>query len=194
VTRAASALAGLLAWGLVSCGYQPAHEVLAGPAGGFSVAAAPARVADAQVIEGAVLGARLALSRMGLLGEQVFPRLRVEVLRLDESSGGIRSGTLASADAGPELAGGRAPLARGTTLTLVGRAHVEPSDGAAPAAETGEISVSAVFAAEGDARLDALRRDDMSRELGLRLGMELAGRILGYPTPRGEGMWYRPSP
>jgi hypothetical protein len=194
VTRAASALAGLLAWGLVSCGYQPAHEVLAGPAGGFSVAAAPARVADAQVIEGAVLGARLALSRMGLLGEQVFPRLRVEVLRLDESSGGIRSGTLASADAGPELAGGRAPLARGTTLTLVGRAHVEPSEGAAPSDETGEISVSAVFAAEGDARLDALRRDDMSRELALRLGMELAGRILGYPTPRGEGMWYRPSP
>lgn len=167
-----AALAGLLAASGAGCGYRSLRSFPAAP-GALSVVAGPSQVPDVTLVGDAVYGAQAALAREARLGREAYPRLVVEIVRVDERSSGVRD------------AGGQ-PLARGASLGLLGRARVLDGPGAPARFDTGDVRVAADVAAEADPRADTLRRDDALRSLARRLGEALAGRVLGLPTPLDE--------
>ena len=128
---------------------------------------------DVTLLGDAVHGAQTALAREARLGEGPYPRLEIEVVRIDERSSGVRA-----------FEG--QPLARGVSLGLLGRGRVLNAPGAAARFDTGDVRVATDIAAEPDLRVDALRRDDALRSLARRLGEALVGRVLGLPTPLDE--------
>ncbi len=147
---------------LAACGYRP---VRAAGGGGLAVRPGKSTVAEPRALLEAVLGARRALAREGAYDPSSPDTLVVDVARLDEVSSGLARGV------------DGAVTARATTLTLVGRARVEPGG-----ADSGEVGVSDDSAAERDALLDAARRAEVVASLGRRLGEALALTILGVPT------------
>jgi hypothetical protein len=161
-----------LALALVGCGYRPLRSFPAA-AGELSVVAGPSQVPDVTLVGDAVYGAQTAIAREARLGQGGYPRLIVELVRVDERSSGIK-----------DLKG--QPLARGASLGLLGRAWVLDAPGAGARFDTGDIRVATDFAAEADPRVDTLRRDDALRSLARRLGETLASRVLGLPTPLDE--------
>jgi hypothetical protein len=170
--RARGAPFGLVALLAVGCGYQPLRSFPVAP-GELFVTSGGAQVPDITLSADAVYGAQLALAREAQLGKGPYPRLEVEVVRVDERSSGVRAFE------------GR-PSARGVSLGLLGRARVLDAPGAAPRFDTGDVRVAADVAAEADPRVDTLRRDDALRALARRLGETLVGRVLGLPTPLDE--------
>ncbi|HEU4407554.1 MAG TPA: hypothetical protein VFS43_19970 [Polyangiaceae bacterium] len=168
---AGTALGGLSAT-LAGCGYRPLRSLPAAP-GELSVTAAPSQVPDVTLVGDAVYGAQVALAREARLGGGAYPRLVVELVRVDERSSGVRD------------VGGQ-PLARGVSLGLLGRAWVLDAPDATARFDTGDVRVVTDVAAEADLRVDTLRRDDALRSLARRLGEALAGRVLGLPTPLDE--------
>lgn len=170
--RGSIALAGLLLLFAGGCGYRPLRSLPA-TAGELNVVAGPSQVPDVTLVGDAVYGAQAALAREARLGRGGYPRLVVEVVRVDERSSGV-------------LGFEGQPLARGASLGLLGRAWVLDAPGASARFDTGDVRVAADIAAETDPRLDALRRDDALRALARRLGEALAGRVLGLPTPLDE--------
>ena len=157
----------LLFAGSSACGYAPVREVVA--PGPLAVVRGEGRVADARADDEAVLGAKAALAREGVAREDGFPRLVIELVRLEERSSGI-------------LAAGGDPRARGVTLTLVGRAYVVGAPDGEPEWESGDVALSAEIAAGNDPRADALARDDGLRALARKLGQALVERRFGYPA------------
>lgn len=166
------ALAAFSAALAAGCGYRPLRSLPAAP-GELSVVAAPSQVPDVTLVGDAVFGAQAALAREARLGRGAYPRLMVELLRVDERSSGA-------------LDLGGQPLARGVSLGLLGRAWVLDAPGASPRFDTGDVRVATDVSAEADPRVDTLRRDDALRSLARRLGESLAGRVLGLPTPLDE--------
>lgn len=164
----AGAWAGALLGCLSGCGYQPVYgganaeryEVVTGRVGTSSFEAAP-QVAD---------GVRSELGPAGALGSG-FPRVVVEVLRVDERSIGVRS----TSNTGP--------LARGSELTVVGRAYVLERAGAVPSRDTGDLSRSAQFAAGPTPSADAAARSRAVRDAARSLGKALGRALLGLPEP-----------
>ncbi|MCC6645240.1 MAG: hypothetical protein IT374_06700 [Polyangiaceae bacterium] len=146
---------------LAACGYRP---VRAAEGGAFAVRPGCSTVAEPRALFEVVAGARRALSREGAHDPGSTQTLVVDVSRLDE----VTSGLARSVDG---VSG------RGTTLTLVGRALVEPGG-----ADTGELEVAGESAWEGDPALDAARRAEVVASLGRRLGEAMALTILGLPT------------
>ena len=181
------------ALGLASCGYRPLY---AGDRGDerFAVVGATALVADASVVAEVQTGLRSGLARGGALrGGNDYPRVVVEVLRIDATSEGIQAvpgGTRGATVGGLPIAPGGplAPLARGTRIGVLARAWVERTPGGARERETGDLRAVDVMQTEADARLEALRLDDTSRAAARRLGERLARRVLGEPDAPDDGM------
>jgi hypothetical protein len=177
------------------CGYHPLYGP-GSPAEGarFCVVGVSPLVADTAAVAEVEAGLRRELARAGALRSGGgYPRVVVEVLRMDEMSEGIaavpggRRGT-EIAGAPLESASPPAPLARGTRVGVLARAWIEPSAGAARERETGDMRTTEVRGAESDPRLEALRQDDAARAAARRLGARLARRILGEPETSDEGM------
>ncbi len=169
-----TALAAVVFLGL-ACGYRPAYAS-PDPASKLSVVLAPTRIAQADALGAALGGARAELSRAGALrAEPGYPRMVVELLRVDEKSSGVAV-----------LPGTRTPLARGSTLAVLGRAWVEESAGAEPSRDTGDMRRTEQYASERDARRDSLRYDQAVRAAADELGHSLARRVLGLPEPTVE--------
>ncbi len=172
-----SALLGLAVWaGITSsgCGYRSlaAHattgqtlHVLAGPR-----VVPAARAHDALV---AAVSGRLAEAGE-LAGGAGYPRLEVELLRIDETAEAL-------------AVSAERPLARGLRVTAVGRARVLRAPGAEPAFDTGDMSAHVFVTAGGDAASALVLREEAvvaaARELGRRLGE----RVLGLPAASDEG-------
>lgn len=93
---------------------------------------------------------------------------RVEVLRVDESSAGLK-------------AAGGGVLATGSVVSIVARARVELPSG--EALDTGDVRRSETYAASDDSGREQLARDAALRSAGRRVGRALARRLLGYPEP-----------
>jgi hypothetical protein len=178
---------------LASCGYRPLY---AGDRASerFSVVAAQALVADASVVSEVHAGVRSGLARGGALrGGNDYPRVVVEVLRIDAASEGVQAvpgGTRGATVGGLPIAPGGplAPLARGTRIGVLARAWVERTPGGAHERETGDLRAVDVMQTEADARLEAFRLDDASRAVARRLGERLARRVLGEPDAPDDGM------
>jgi hypothetical protein len=122
-------------------------------------------------------GARAELSRGGALKAGGYPQVVIEVLRVDEQALGIASS--------PE-AGRQAPLARGTTLAVVGRARLVEAPGAPPTRDSGDFRRAERFEASSNRHAEASVRQQAVRSAARRLGRALMRRILGQPEPETE--------
>lgn len=152
------------------CGY---HALYAGAgAERYHVHLGRVGVPSAAVADEVARGARDELARDGALAPgDGFPRLEIEVLRLDETSEGVARTT------------GDVPLARGTELGVLARAYVVRSDGAARELDTGDLKAEDIVEApEDDPRREVFLREDTLRAVARRLGQRLAARVLGHPA------------
>jgi hypothetical protein len=169
-----SSLALLLAaaaLGAAGCGYEPVYAAAA-PEQSLALAALPGRVPRVELTQTALQGARAELAAAGVLRPSGgYPRMLLELLRVDELSSGIAA--RARGD-GEEL-----PLARGMALGVVGRAWVLTSADAEPLRDTGDVRRVESVAAQASPLLDAVARDDAAHAAARQLGQALARRVLG---------------
>ena len=135
------------------------YEVVVGRTGSASFEAGSAAAA----------GVRSELQAAGALGSG-FPQVVVEILRVDERSIGVR-------------AAGVQPLARGSEITVVGRALVLPSANANSTLDTGDVSRSSQFASGPTPAADAEARSRAVRDAARSLGRALGRAVLGLPEP-----------
>lgn len=178
---------------LSCCGYQPIYS--AGRTERCVVVGSAAQVVDVALLGEVESGLRTGLARAGALrpGTEGYPRVVVEVLRMDAASEGIAAlpgGRRETVVGGLPLssAEARAPLARGTRVGVVARAWLEPRPGADRERDTGDVRASDTMAAEQLAALEALRYDDALRASARRLGERLARMVLGLPEASDDGI------
>jgi len=162
--------AGLLA-GLAGCGYQPIYGGT--PEHRYEVTAGRSATASFEAVQAAVAGVRSELGAAEALGNG-FPRVVVEVLRVDERSVGVREGE------------GPAPLARGAEIVVVGRAQVLDAADAPPSIDTGDMSRAAQYAAGATPTADAAARSRAVRDASRALGHALGRALLGMPEPAAD--------
>jgi len=174
-------LFGVLALALVaSCGYRPLYGGERGDER-FCVVGVSPLVADSAVVAEVEAGVRSGLAMGGgLRAGAGYPRVVVEVLRVDAASEGIRAVPVPGAPS--------SPLARGTRVGVLARAWLERVPGGPEERDTGDLRAADVMQVEPDARLEALRLDDASRASARRLGERLARRVLGEPDAPDDGM------
>lgn len=188
-----AALAALAAVLFGACGYRPLYSGAQGEER-FAVTGVTPLVADASVVAEVESGVRAGLARAALLrGGGGYPRVVVEVLRIDTQSEGIAAvpGGVRPPEIGGVPIGGAGPLrplARATRVGVVARAWLERAEGGPKERQTGDLRAVDVMAVEADARVEALRLDDASRAAARRLGERLARRVLGEPEAPDDGM------
>jgi hypothetical protein len=129
-----------------------------------------APVADAAAADEVISGAREQLAREGALASgDGYPRLEIEVLRIDETSAGI-------------VSDGTNPHASGTYRAVVARAWIVDRAGAEPTRDTGDVRAEDLAAVQAGAVGDELAAIDGARAVARRLGRRIALRVLGHPT------------
>ena len=191
VARALIVPAALILLG--ACGYRPLYGGAQGDER-FAVAGISPLVADASVVAEVEAGVRAGLARAALLrAGGGYPRVVVEVLRIDTQSEGIAAvpGGVRPPEVGGVIVSGvgpLGPLARATRVGVVARAWLERAEGGPKERQTGDLRTVDVIQVESDARLEALRLDDASRAAARRLGERLARRVLGEPEAPDDGM------
>jgi hypothetical protein len=154
--------------GLAGCGYQPVYSAQGGRH--YDVVAGHYATASFEAAQVAVAGVRSELGAAQALGSG-FPRVVVEVLRVDERSIGI--GSMSN----------ETPLASGTEIVVVGRAQVFQSEGAPPLIDTGDFSRAAQYASGASPGADAAGRARAVRDAARKLGRALGRAVLGLPEP-----------
>jgi hypothetical protein len=168
------------------CGY---HAVYGGEGSErLHVVLARAAIAEAVAADEVASGVREELAREGALAAgDGYPRVEIEVTRVDEASDAI---------AAVGAPGARVPAARATEVGVVARAWLVRAAGGEHERDTGDVRVlvdtGATQAAEATpsasaSAVDAFRHEDAVRASGRRAGIRIARRILGQPAP-GEDM------
>jgi hypothetical protein len=158
----------VLALCLVGCGYQPVYGT--GEGSRYEVVAGDYGTASVEAVQGAVDGARSELGAAQRLGRG-FPRVVVEIVRVDERSIGVQSG--------PD----DVPLARGSEIVVVGRARVLTSESGPASIDTGDVSRAAQFGAGSTPSADSAARARAVRDAARAVGQALGRSILGLPVP-----------
>lgn len=167
--------------GLGSCGYAPAYQAATKERERFSVTAAPHKVPQMDVVQMVLAGVRAELSRAGAARPGAgYPRVVVEVLRVDERSSGI-------AAVRPNPAAGPVPMARGSTIAVLARAWIERAAGSSER-DTGDMSRVENYGADADTELEVVNHDQALRSAARRLGHALGRRILFEPEPNTDPM------
>jgi len=154
-------------WMLGGCGYGPVYGGQTGER--YEVVTGPVATSAFEAVQAAAAGVRSELGPAGALGSG-YPRLVVEVLRVDERSIGVR-------------ALNETPLARGSEIVVVGRAHVIERADARPTRDTGDLSRAVQFAAGTTPTADAAARSRALRDAARSLGKALGRAVLGLPEP-----------
>jgi hypothetical protein len=160
------AMAGLLAFWLVSCGYQAAYS----SSQQYQVVTGELRTAHFEASQSALAGVRAELASASAGSAEGYPQVVVDVLRVDERSTGVQ-GT------------NGAPLARGTEIVVVGRARVLRGPGQTASYDTGDMSRSAQYANGASPSEDAAARSRAVRDAARALGRALGRAVLGLPEP-----------
>lgn len=170
VKRVWPSIAKALSFALVctSCGYRSLNAAHDTPESRLAVVAAPLRSPQGFALEAAMSGARRELGRAGALKSSGYPRLVVELVRVDEGSAGI-------------AAVGDQPLARGSQIAVVVRGWVESSEGSAER-DTGDVRREERVASAG-VGADPQRNAHAVREAARAAGEAVARRVLGEPEP-----------
>lgn len=159
------ALPGLvLAWLAAGCGYAPVYSE---GRERYEVVSGPYTTSSFEAVQAAASGVRSELGAARGLGRG-YPRVVVEVLRVDERSLGV------------SVASG-APLARGSEIVVVGRARVYAAPDAPPGLDTGDMSRAATFASSSTPSAEAAARGRAVRDAATSLGHALGRALLGLP-------------
>jgi hypothetical protein len=164
-----------------ACGYRSANDATRdAPGGGYSLAAAPARSPQLDVLAAALAGARVELSREGALRSgSAYPRVVVELVRVDEVAAGI---------AATDVGGSALPLARGSSVGVTARAWVEERAGGPPSRDSGDLRRIETVAQSGEVLASHLAQEDAARAAARRAGASAARRVLGLVEPGSEGL------
>jgi hypothetical protein len=164
----------LLAAVLTACGYRAAYGG-GGPRFRLSVAGTALATPHPEAVQAALSGARAELARSGALSAgNGYPKLFVEVVRVDEVATGI---------AATSSARGVVPLGRASAIGVSGHAWIVEREGAEPSSDTGDVRrVETV--AQGDSPIGGDAAVDQAATSAARaLGEALARRALGIAEP-----------
>jgi hypothetical protein len=168
-------LAALVGVQAPACGYRSA--VMAPSYGGhLSVAGTAFTTPHPEAAAAALFGAREELSSAGVLGGQPYPRLVVEVVRVDELPAGI--------SAQP----GGVPLGRGSDVGVTAHGWIQDSEGAAPSHDTGDVRRVETVALGNDAVQGSISTAQAVRSAAMQAGRAVARRALGRVEPAIEPM------
>jgi hypothetical protein len=168
-------LAALVAVHASACGYRSA--ILAPSyTGRLAAVAAPFSTPHPEAAAAAMFGAREELSSAGLLGGQTYPRLVIEIVRVDELPAGI---------AAPGAGG---PLGRGSDIGVTAHGWIEESAGAAPSHDTGDVRRVETVAQGSDAVAASVSADEAIRSAAREAGRAVARRAIGLVEPAVEPM------
>jgi hypothetical protein len=155
-----------------ACGYHPLYgqsQTLA-----VSVAAGQVLVPNTNAVQAALGGARAELAAAGRLASaSAFPRLTVDVLRVDEVSRAIH------VQAGQ-------PSAAGMGVAVVVRARLQESAEQEPTLDTGDVRRAVQISGDADPRVDGAVYDQALRAAAERAGRAAARIALGVPEPSDE--------
>jgi hypothetical protein len=150
------------------CGYRAAYG--SSDARRYGVVAGHYATSSFEAVQAAVGGVRSELSAAGALGHG-FPRVVVEVLRVDERSIGVGSTSNGT------------PLARGSEIVVVGRAQVFESESGPATSDSGDISRAAQYASGATPSANATARAQAVRDAARAVGKALGRAVLGLPVP-----------
>jgi len=165
-------LAGLWAATLPGCGYQPVYAQPPGER--LSVHVGQVLVPDSIAAQAATSGARSELTAAGLLADDArFPRLTLDVLRVDELSRGIH------------VQDGR-PRAAGMSVAVTVRARVFHAENEEPRLDTGDVRRSVQVTGDSDPRADSAAHEAALRSAAEHAGRSAARLVLGIPEPNDE--------
>lgn len=154
------------------CGYR---AILAPPAQQhLSVQAGQMLVPEAITMQAALSGARGELAAAGQLGrDSEFPRLVLDVLRVDEGSRAIH------------VQEGQ-PAAGGMSVAVVVRARVYRAANQEPVVDSGDLRRAVQLSGDADPRVDSAAYDDALRGAAERAGRAAARAAIGLPEPADE--------
>lgn len=150
------------------CGYQPVltHAPVQAP---LHVVLTQSLVADPVAADEALQGLREALAERGALANGTgFPRVELEVLRVDEVAEGIGEG------AGQ-------PEARALRTGVVARAGVREAANAPLGRDTGDIRATVTHAAQASVEAHAFALTQGQRAAARKVGHLLGEQLLGIP-------------
>lgn len=164
--------AGLWAALLSGCGYQSVY----GRAGSehLSVQVGQVLIPEPLAAQAAASGVRSELAAAGLLANGTqFPRLVLDVLRVDELSRGIH------------VQSGQ-PHAAGMSIALTVRGRVFQAENQEARLDTGDIRRSVQLTGDADPRADSAAYDVALRSAAERAGRAVARSALGIPEPNDD--------
>ena len=167
-------IAGLGVPAANGCGYRSANTPSV--EGRLSVVEAPFATPHPEAGAEAVFGAREALSSAGVLGAVRFPRLVVEVVRVDELPAGIVAPTPG------------APIGRGADVGVTARGWIEEHEGDAPSSDTGDVRRVETVGQGSDPVAASVSVGDGIRAAAREAGRAVARRALGIAEPAIEPM------
>jgi hypothetical protein len=154
------------------CGYHPLYAQSQAPA--ISVAPGQVLIPNTNAVQAALSGARAELVAAGHVASgSGFPRLTVDVLRVDEVSRAIH------VQAGQ-------PLAAGMSLAVVVRARFQETAEQEPTVDTGDVRRAVQTSGDADPRVDGPLYDQALRSAAERAGRAAARIVLGVPEPNDE--------
>jgi hypothetical protein len=157
---------------LSGCGYrsvygQPGSERL-------TVQIGQVLIPEPLAAQAAASGVRSELAAAGLLASGAqFPRLVLDVLRVDELSRGIH------VQAGQ-------PRAAGMSIALTVRGRVFQAENLEPRLDTGDLRRSVQLSGDSTARTDSSAYDAALRSAAERAGRAVARIAIGIPEPNDE--------
>jgi hypothetical protein len=172
---ASAAAAWLVLGALVGCGYRAVYG--GARTASLHVVLVRVAVADAVVADEVAAGVRDELAREGMLASgDGYPRVELEVVRVDRASEGI-------------VGAAGVPAARATDVGVVARAWTVDSAGANPQDDTGDIRGEQVAAVDApgpggtvDLRATLFHDADAERSAARRAGRTIGRKILGVPA------------
>ena len=165
-------LTGLWAVLLAGCGY---HSVYGQPGSErLSVQVGQVLIPEPSAAQAAASGVRSELAAAGLLASGAqFPRLVLDVLRVDELSRGIH------AEAGQ-------PRAAGMSIALTVRGRIFQAENQEPRLDTGDLRRSVQVSGDSDPRKDSAAYDAALRSAAEHAGRAVARIALGIPEPNDD--------
>jgi hypothetical protein len=184
--RAALAILGLTVscgWGGVGCGYAPAYGAER-PSGRLTVVSASPRGADSGALGPVLDGVRRELSRAGVLTSGTgYPRVVVELVRVDERTAGQAVWQNPTSIGGSEVVVGR-----GSVVGVTARAWILESPDARVIRDTGDVRRTATHASGSRPAIDHEQREAALVGAGRAAGEALGRRLLGEVEPSEEPM------
>lgn len=165
-------LAGLWVVSVAGCGYHSVYGRAATER--LSVQVGQVLIPEVAAAQAATSGVRSELASAGALASGTqFPRLVLDVLRVDELSRGVH----VQADQ---------PRAAGMSIAVTVRGRIFQNENQEPRLDTGDVRRSVQLTGDSDPRADSAAYDVALRAAAERAGRAVGRLALGIPEPSDE--------